>query len=132
MGRLYADVSDLTMLGKSLTAPQQEAAALLIESACAKLRVTAAKYGRDLDAMAEDEDFAMAVRSVIVQAVWRALDGMTTPSAAISQGSQTVGSFSMSMTYLNAGQSLYFLRNELKDLGILRQQFGAVELYQSE
>jgi hypothetical protein len=33
------------------------------------------------------------------------------------------------MTYLNAGQALYYLRNELKDLGIIRQRYGALDLY---
>ena len=35
----------------------------------------------------------------------------------------------MSYTYLNAGQDIYFLRNELKELGILRQKCGTLEVY---
>ena len=38
--------------------------------------------------------------------------------------------YSATATYINAGQSLYFLRNELKDLGIIRQTYGLLEVYQ--
>ncbi len=129
----YAQVSDITALGKSLTAAQMQAAETLIETASSKLRITAAKYGKNIDKMIADEylgeDFAIAVKSVIVQAVCRSLDSIADSSPAITQGSQTALGYSVSMTYLNAGQSLYFLRNELKDLGILRQTYGALEVY---
>lgn len=133
-GSAYAQVSDITALGKALTASQTEAAEILLASASSKLRLTAAKYGRDLEQMLSDpvlgEDFAVAVKSVIVQAVCRALDSIANTSPAVTQESQTALGYSATMTYLNAGQSLYFLRNELKDLGILRQTFGALEVYQ--
>lgn len=132
MGRVYASVGDITSLGRTLTLAQEQAAQNLLETASAKLRITAAKYGKDIDGMITDaatgEDFALAVKSVIVQAVCRALNSMDT-SPAITQGSQSALGYSASVTYLNAGQSLYFLRNELKDLGILRQTYGALEVY---
>ena len=127
MGTVYASVSDILALGKSLTAQQTEAAAVLIEQASSKLRLTARKYGRDIDAMIADpvtgEDFALAVKSVIVQAVCRALDAVTQPQS-VSQGTESIGAYSLTMNYLNAGQSLYFLNNELKDLGLKRQKTG--------
>jgi hypothetical protein len=36
------------------------------------------------------------------------------------------------MTYFNAGQSLYFLKSELKDLGLMRQSYGALEVYDND
>ena len=132
MASVYAQTSDITALGRTLTPAQEQAAQNLLETASAKLRITAAKYGKDIDTMIDDEttgdDFALAVKSVIVQAVCRALNSMDT-SPAITQGSQSALGYSASVTYLNAGQSLYFLRNELKDLGILRQTYGALEVY---
>lgn len=135
MGAVYASVEDITALGRSLTNQQSEAADVLLEQASAKLRLTAQKYGKDIDAMIADpvsgEDYALAVKSVIVQAVCRALDSVNN-SAAVSQGTESIGAYSLTMSYLNAGQSLYFLRNELKDLGLMRQRFGFMNLYERE
>lgn len=133
MGTVYASVSDITALGISLTAQQQEAAAILLNTASSKLRLAAAKHGKDLDALiAASEDYGAAVKGIVIQAVTRALNSITDSSPALSQGSETNGSYSISMTYLNAGQSLYFLRNELKELGLMRQTYGALDLYGTE
>lgn len=130
MGTVYASVSDITALGISLTAAQSDAATILLGTASSKLRLAAKKHGKDLDAMiAADEDYGAAVKGVVIQSVTRALNSITDSSPALSQGSETNGNYSISMTYLNAGQSLYFLRNELKELGIMRQTYGAIELY---
>lgn len=137
MGALYAAVSDILALGIVLSADQEQTAEVLIEQASAKLRVTARQSGMDIDSMIADEvtgeDYALAVKSVVVQAVCRALDSVSdTASAAVSQESQSALGYSASCTYLNAGQQLYFLRNELKELGLMRQTWGALEVYRSE
>ncbi len=136
MSKRYAEVSDIAALGKSLTAQEQEAAEILLDTASSKLRITARKYGKDIDAMIADEvsgeDYALVVKSVVIQAVLRALTSIADTSPALTQGSQSAMGYSISMTYLNAGQSLYFLRNELKDLGLLRQTYGAMEVYGSD
>ena len=51
-------------------------------------------------------------------------------TAAGSAGSE--GDPLVTLSYLNAGQSLYFLRNELKDLGFMRQRFEFMNLYGRE
>lgn len=133
MGVKYASQEDITALGKKLTAEQQTAAETLIDAASAKLRIIAKKYGKDIDAMiADDDDYGLIVRNTVVQAVTRALSCISDSTPAITQGSQSAMGYSVSMTYLNAGQSLYYLRNELKDLGLLRQTWGAVEVYGSD
>ena len=131
MAEVYANVSDITARGYSLTAQQQEAAETLLSDASSRLRVTARKYGKDLDSIiGDDEDYRQLVKSVVIQATMRALSSVGDSSAAtVSQISQGGLGYSASMTYLNAGQSLYFLRNELKDLGILRQTYGGLEVY---
>ena len=130
MKAVYASVSDRTALGISLTAQQQQAAEILLETASAKLRLSAKKHGKDLDELiSKDEDYGSAVKGIVIQAVTRALNSITDSAPAMSQGSETNGNYSISMTYLNAGQSLYFLRNELKELGLMRQTYGAVEMY---
>ena len=135
MGAVYAEVSDIRTVGYPLTAAQEDAAGMLLEQASARLRMKARRFGKDIDEMIADtesgEDFALSVRSVVMQAVCRALDSMqNSGTGAVTQGSETLGAFSVQQTFFNPGQSLYFLNNELKDLGLYRSQsFGAVELY---
>lgn len=138
MGAVYATIEDIRAVGYPLSASQETAARTLLELASAKLRTQARSIGKDIDTLVADEttgdDFALAVKSVIVQAVCRGLDSGTNMGAgAITQGSQTLGAYSVQQTFLNPGQSLYFQRNELKDLGLYRSQtFGALELYATE
>ena len=128
---VYAEISDITVL-RSLTAQQQEAAEKLLPTASAKLRLIARKYGKDIDSMIADpetgEDYALAVKDVIVQSVCRALDSLAS-SGNVVQRTESIGAYSLTATYLNAGQSLYFLKNELKALSLKRQTYGAVDLY---
>lgn len=135
MGTVYAKVSDITALGRSLTNQQQETAEVLIAEASAKLRLMAQKYKKNIDELIADpvsgEDYALAVKSVVVQAVCRALDSVNSNTVA-SQGTESIGAYSLTMSYLNAGQSLYFLRNELKDLGLMQQRFGWLDMYSGE
>ena len=132
MGAVYATVADILAIGRTLTAQQQEAAEVLLAQASAKLRVTARNYHKDIDAMIADEttgeDFALAVKAVIVNAVCRAIDSVES-NAAVSQGTESIGAYSLTMIYLNAGQALYFLRNELKDLGLMQQRFGWLDMF---
>ena len=134
MKAVYASVSDITALGISLTA-QQQAAEILLETASAKLRLEAVKYGSDIDDLIADEkngeDYELTVKNIVVQAVVRALDAISDTAPAVTQASQSALGYSASMTYLNAGQSLYFLRNELKELGLFCQVYGALEVYGS-
>lgn len=135
MKAVYASVSDITALGISLTAQQQQATEILLETASAKLRLETVKYGSDIDDLIADEkngeDYELTVKNIVVQAVVRALDAISDTAPAVTQASQSALGYSASMTYLNAGQSLYFLRNELKELGLFCQVYGALEVYGS-
>lgn len=135
MATTYATIEDIRAVGYSLSAAQEQAANTLLEQASAKLRTQARSVGKDIDALIADpvtgEDFGLSVKSVIVQAVCRGLDSAG-GSGNITQGSQSLGSYSVQQTFFNPGQSLYFMRNELKDLGLYRSQvFGAIDVYES-
>ena len=133
MGAVYATVSDITALGISLTAQQEQAAGVLLEQDSAKLRITAKKYGKDIDALiADDSNYGDAVKNIVVQSVVRALNSLSSSDPAMSQTTQSALGYSVTATYFNAGQSLYFLKSELKDLGLMRQTFGALEVYASD
>lgn len=129
MGAVYATIADVELL-RPLTLQEQEQTPVLLGNASAKLRLLAKKYGRDLDELiAEDEDYGTAVKAVVVQAVIRALNSITDNTPPAVQSSQAAMGYSLSMTWLNSGQSLYFLKNELKDLGLMRQRFSVMEVY---
>lgn len=133
MAAEYATIEDVIRLGRKLTAEEQEKAAALLPVACAKLSTACKKYGKDLkdlDIMIADEpDVELVAKDIIVRATLRAVDTIADSSPATSQASQSAMGYSVSMTYLNAGQQLYFLRNELKELGVMRQRYGAMEVY---
>lgn len=132
MAANYATVNDIIAIGKNLTAEEQTSAEILIQTASSKIRIIARKYGIDIDKNISDtttgDDLSVAVKNAVVQSVIRAIDSLSSTSSAVSQNSETNGAYNISMTYLNAGQSLYFLNNELKDLGIIRQRYGAIDL----
>ena len=128
MGTVSATVADILALGVSLTSQQQDAAEVLLPQASAKLRISAKKYGKDIDAMiADDEDYGLTVKSIVEQAVIRALSSLDT-NPAVSQVTQSGLGYSATATYFNAGQSLYLLKTELKDLGLMRQTYGMLEV----
>ena len=135
MGTIYASIADIRAAGYSLSAAQEQAANTLLEQASAKLRTQARSVGKDIDALIADpvtgEDFGLSVKSVVVQAVCRGLDSAG-GGGSITQGSQSLGSYSVQQTFFNPGQSLYFVRGELKDLGLYRSQvFGAIDVFES-
>lgn len=132
MSVVYATVQDIQTLERDLTASEQQKAESLLPIASAKLRIAASKHGADIDEMISDsEDMGLAVKEIVCKSVVRALDSTAQTGAAsvVSQESQSGLGYTASMTYLNAGQSLYFLRNELKDLGLTRQRYGAIDIY---
>ena len=130
MAAEYATIEDVIRLGRKLTTEEQEKAAALLPVACAKLSTACKQSGKDLDTMIADEpDVELVAKDIIVRATLRAVDTIADSSPATSQASQSAMGYSVSMTYLNAGQQLYFLRNELKELGVMRQRYGAMEVY---
>ena len=127
---VYATVSDISASGYTLTAQQQDAAEVLLETASAKLRLQAKRFGKDIDEMiASDEGYILAVKSAVISSVMRAMNSIGDTSPPATQISQSGLGYTASMTYLNSGQSLYFLRNELKELGLMRQSYGALEVF---
>lgn len=130
MGAVYATPEDVRELGRSLTSAEAEKVPALLEIASALLRTEAKKRGYDLDAMiADDPDKGLIAKILTVNGVVRSLNAASDTSPAAVQGSQSALGYSVSYTYLNAGQDIYFLKNELKELGIMRQKCGILEVY---
>ena len=130
MGAVYATIEDVQTLGRALSAEEQQKVPQLLEIASALLRTEAKKRGHDLDAMiADDPDKGLIAKKLTVNGVVRSLNAASDTSPAAVQGSQSALGYSVSYTYLNAGQDIYFLKNELKELGIMRQKCGILEVY---
>lgn len=130
MGAVYATIEDVQTLGRALSAEEQQKVPQLLEIASALLRTEAKKRGYDLDAMiVDDSDKGLIAKILTVNGVVRSLNAASDTSPAAVQGSQSALGYSVSYTYLNAGQDIYFLKNELKELGIMRQKCGVLEVY---
>lgn len=130
MGAVYATTDDVTTLGRTLTNEEAEKVPTLLEITSALLRTECSKRGYDLDQMiTDDPDKGLIAKILTVNAVIRSLNAASNNAPAVTQGSQSALGYSVSYTYLNAGQDVYFLRNELKELGIMRQKCGILEVY---
>lgn len=130
MGAVYATLNDVLTLGRALTTEEQQKVPQLLEIASALLRKEAKTRRYDLDQMiADDPDIGQIAKILTVNAVVRSLNAAGDSSPAAVQGSQSALGYSVSYTYLNAGQDVYFLKNELKELGIMRQRYGILEVY---
>lgn len=130
MGAVYATIDDVQALGRALTTEEQQKVPQLLEIASALLRKEAKTRRYDLDQMiADDPDIGQIAKILTVNAVVRSLNAAGDSSPAAVQGSQSALGYSVSYTYLNAGQDVYFLKNELKELGIMRQRYGVLEVY---
>lgn len=125
----YATISDLTTLWRTMTTAEQTRATELLDIVSARLRVEANKVGKDLDALVEaDEDLASVAKSVTCDIVARTM--MTaTDKEPMTQFAESAGGYSVSGTFLVPGGGLFIKKSELASLGIRRQQFGGLELY---
>lgn len=129
MGRNYATVSQIAALKRELTDAEVARANELIPLISSELRVNAAKCGKDLDDMLDnDEDLAQVAVSVMADVVMREL--MTSTSQEpMTQYSQSALGYSVSGSFLVPGGGVFIKRSELARLGINRQKIGVIEPY---
>lgn len=126
--RCYASIGDLIRLWRPMTSEEIERAKGYLPIVSAELRLEAKKAGKDLDAMAEDEDYAVVLKSVICDIVARVLMTSTT-AEPMSQMAQSVGPYSFSGTYLVPGGGLFIKKSELQRLGLRGQRAGFIDVY---
>ena len=128
----YATIDDITKLWRKMTPEEIERAESLIPVICASLRSEAKKVGRDLDALiAEDPDLALVAKSVTVDVVARTLL-TSTNDEPMTQTSESALGYSFSGTYLVPGGGLFIKRSELARLGLKRQRYGVIDLYENQ
>lgn len=128
----FATVEDIQDLWRPLTAEEQDRAENLLPLVSDELRVIASNVNKDLDARAADDSaYASVLKIVTVDVTCRVLR-QSTEGDAMSQESQSGLGYTWSGTYAVAGGGIAnsVLRNDLKKLGILRQQMGVIRTWQ--
>lgn len=130
MAEAFASITDYQNLtGQNLTASEQERATYLLSIASDRLRQTAINNGSDLDDMiANGLVLESVVKSITVDIVARTM-ATPTDEAPVTQYSQSALGYTVSGTYLNAGGGIYIKQSELRALGLNRQRYGFIDLY---
>lgn len=128
----FATVDELQELWRPLKLEEQKRAEALLKVVSASLRVEAEKVGKDLDKLVADSpSYAQVVKSVTVDVVARAL--MTsTDQEPMTQKTESALGYSFSGSFLVPGGGLFIKDNELKRLGLKRQRFGVMEIYDTD
>lgn len=132
MSVAFATVEDISTLWRSLTADEQTRAAALLPLISDALRNEAVKVGKNLDEMVQDDEtYANVVKLVTVDVTVRVLR-QNTSGDAMTQETQAAGGYSWSGTYAVPGGGIAnaILYNDLKRLGLQRQQYGSIFLWQ--
>ena len=125
----FATIQDVKELFRPLTEEEEKKAIALLPVVEDSIRQEAAKVGKNIDIMLEEGILLHnVVKSVTVDVVGRAL--MTsTNSEPMSQVAQSAMGYSFSGTYLIPGGGLFIKKSELSRLGLRRQRFGGLEMY---
>lgn len=131
----FATLADVILLtGRAFTTEEQERVTALLPLVSDALRFEAVKVGKDLDEMIEaDEDgaFENVVKLVTVDVVGRVMR-QSMNSEPLSQESRSALGYSWSGTYAipGGGIAAAIMRNDLKRLGLRRQQYGVMEIWE--
>lgn len=128
----FATVDELQELWRPLKLEEQKRAEALLKVVSASLRVEAEKVGKDLDKLVADSpSYAQVVKSVTVDVVARTL--MTsTDQEPMTQKTESALGYSFSGSFLVPGGGLFIKDTELKRLGLKRQRFGVMEIYDTD
>lgn len=124
-----ASIDDIMNLWRPLTMGEQERANALLEVVSDTLREEAVKVGKDIDKMAaERPSYATVVKSVVVDIVARTLMTATSGEPMI-QSSESAMGYSWSGTFLVPGGGLFIKNTELARLGLKKQRYGVMDIY---
>lgn len=128
----FATTDDLEKLWRELKPDEIERANELLTVVSNSLRYEAEKVGKDLDQMIKDDEALKSVAtSVAVDVTARTL--MTsTDSEPMTQRSESALGYAVSGTYLVPGGGLFIKKSELARLGLRRQRYGVIDLYDDD
>lgn len=131
MSTSFATVQDVVTLWRPLSADEQSRAAALLPLISDALREEAKKAGMDLDAMITADPALGSVAKIVTVDVTARVLRQSTTGDAVSQESQSALGYSWSGTYAvpGGGIAAAIMQTDLKRLGILRQRWKAVKLW---
>lgn len=131
----FATLADVqTLTGKTYTEAEQGRISALLPLVSGALRWEAERVGKDLDEMVEDSAaYANTVKLVTVDVVARVMR-QSQEGEPMSQESQSALGYSWSGTYAipGGGISGAIMRNDLKRLGLRRQRYGVMEIWEPD
>lgn len=130
---IYASIEDYEKVYNIiLNNEQQKRLLVLIELASSLLREEANKRNMNLSAViSSSDDKANVAKMVVLACVHRVMSKDDDQDMPLEQFSQSALGYTFSGTYVNPGDDLYYLRNELKRMGIIKQRYGAMEIYET-
>lgn len=125
----FATIDDLSQLWRPLKPGEVGRAESLLTVVSDSLRIEAQKVGKDLDVLVADSvSYANVVKSVTVDVVARTL--MTsTDQEPMTQVTESALGYSVQGSFLVPGGGLFIKNSELTRLGLRRQRYGVMELY---
>lgn len=131
----FATVADvLEITGKDYTGAEMNRIETLLELISDTLRVYATNIGKDLDKMADASTayanvLKLTTVDIVIRATRQSFDG-----DPLTQESQSAIGYTWSGTYAIPGGGIAgaIMKNDLKRLGLRRQQFGTIEFYDGE
>lgn len=125
----FATTNDLASLWRPLKPGEVGRAESLLTVVSDSLRVEAQKVGKDLDVLVADSvSYANVVKSVTVDVVARTL--MTsTDQEPMTQMTESALGYSVQGSFLVPGGGLFIKNSELARLGLRRQRYGVMEIY---
>ncbi len=132
MSQPFATVEDIQTLWRPLTADEQARSEALLPLVSDEIRVLGQNVGKDIDkAIEDDPTYGSVVKIVTVDVVSRILR-QSTQGEAMTQESQSGLGYSWSGSYAVPGGGIAnaIMINDLKKLGLLRQQIGSEFLWQ--
>lgn len=125
----FASVDDVINLWRKLTQDEIKRADALLPVISDSLREETKKVGKDLDEMKlESATFESVLKSVTVDVLARTLLTSTDKEPMIQESQSALG-YSYSGTYLIPGGGLFIKKTELSRLGLRKQKYGGIELY---
>lgn len=126
---VFATVDDIIHLWRPLSEPETRRAEQLLPVVSSSLRYEAQKVNKNLDKMIEENELLKDIaKSVAVDVVARTLLTSTTAEPMVQTSESALG-YSFSGTYLVPGGGLFIKNSELARLGLKRQKYGGIELY---
>lgn len=127
-----ATKDDLIRLWRQPTMDEQTRADALLEVVSDVIREEGHKVGKDIDKMVEERpSYATVVKSVVVDIVARTLMTATSGEPMI-QSSESAMGYSWSGTFLVPGGGLFIKNTELARLGLKKQRYGVMDLYEQD